>query len=105
MSASPRSYAKPPPASSVLSEYSNTRDNPLFGCSSSSSPESEGRVGATRGVSDVSGSRRGRSASRSSGPGAQGSGSGSESGRSLSRIGTGRRLRSPSRGHHGNSEV
>ncbi|XP_008792465.2 uncharacterized protein LOC103709064 [Phoenix dactylifera] len=104
VSAVPRSYAKPPLASSVVSEYSNTRDNPLFGCSSSSSPESEGRVSATKGGSDVSGSRKGRSMSRSSGIGAEGSGSRSESGRSLSRIGTGRRLRSVSRGHHGNSE-
>ncbi|KAG1338253.1 hypothetical protein COCNU_04G005590 [Cocos nucifera] len=104
VSAVPRSFIKPPPASSVLSEFSNTRDNPLFGCSSSSSPDSEGRVGASKGGSDVSGSRRGRSVSRSSGLGAPGLDSRSESGRSLSRIGTGRRLRSLSRGHRGNSE-
>ncbi|XP_010922937.1 uncharacterized protein [Elaeis guineensis] len=104
VSATPRSYAKQPPASSVLSEFSNTRNNPLFGCSSSSSPDSEGRVRASKGGSDLSGSRRGRSVSRSSDLGAQGLGGRSESSRSLSRIGTGRRLRSLSRGHHGNSE-
>lgn len=103
MTAASRSYAKPPPSSSVVSDYSNTRDNPLFGCSGSSSPESEGRVAASKGVDDVSGSRRGRSASRSS-VGALSSGSRSETSRSLSRIGTGRRLRSVSRGDHGISE-
>lgn len=90
VSAAPRRCPDPSPTPPAVSDYSNTRNNPLFGCpssSSSSSPESESRVGTANGGIEASSSssRRGRPVS------IEGSGN--------------RRIRSVSRGHHGYSEV
>ncbi|XP_072975999.1 uncharacterized protein [Typha angustifolia] len=87
VSAAPRSYADRLPAEPNVSEYSTTMDNPLFGRSSSSSPESEKREGIIRTAADTSSCRTGRSMSRSSGSGKESSGNGARrvSGRSLSR--------------------
>ncbi|KAJ4978257.1 hypothetical protein NE237_009037 [Protea cynaroides] len=56
------------------------------------------------GSGSVSDSRRGRSVTRHPDYGNQSLGTGREVGRSLSRVDTGRRRRSVSRGHYGNSE-
>ncbi|KAF8398089.1 hypothetical protein HHK36_017015 [Tetracentron sinense] len=109
------------PLSGVI-DFLNKRDNPLF-CSSSSSPpdaiESEKLMGIAKfdentsnlrtpaselvssGVLD---SRRGRSVSRIPNSGNQLQETRKEMGRSLSRVDIGRRPRSVSRGHYGNSE-
>nr|CAD1817404.1 unnamed protein product [Ananas comosus var. bracteatus] len=89
VSAAPRRCPDPSPTPPAVSEYSNTRNNPLFGCpssSSSSSPESESRVGTANG-------------------GIEASSSSSRRGRPVSKEGSGnRRIRSVSRGHYGYSE-
>ncbi|WOL12023.1 hypothetical protein Cni_G20787 [Canna indica] len=93
------------PTSKHLGEYANTRDNPLFGCSSSSSsPEIEHTSEAIKG--DVFDCKRGRSMWRNSYSRNGNSCSKSQSGRSLSRDVIGRRrLRSLSRGRYGVSEI
>eukprot|EP00268_Persea_americana_P007546 TRINITY_DN12831_c0_g1_i4.p1 TRINITY_DN12831_c0_g1~~TRINITY_DN12831_c0_g1_i4.p1 ORF type:complete len:579 (-),score=125.70 TRINITY_DN12831_c0_g1_i4:149-1885(-) len=109
-------------AASNILEFSNKRDNPLF-CSSSPSPpdelESKPMVGISKSSANatniidsvnkstrasVSDSRRGRSVTRSSDLSNQFLGHRKEVGRSLSRVDTGRRPRSVSRGHYGSRE-
>ena len=85
-------------------EFMNKRDNPLFSRSGSPSllPSSESDVHyevLEGGRSDFD-SKRGRSVSRSSGFEKE-----SSSNRSLSRVSTGGRRRSVSRGHYGYPEV
>lgn len=111
-------------AASNILEFSNKRDNPLFCCSSSPSPpdelESKPMVGISKSSANatnivdsvnkstsatVSDSRRGRSVTRNSDLSDQFLGRRKEVGWSLSRVDTGRRPRSVSRGHYGSSEV
>ncbi|XP_043725879.1 uncharacterized protein LOC122672479 [Telopea speciosissima] len=104
-------------------DFLNKRDNPLFYSSTLSPPdviESENVIGIVKldeqasrlgeaarksvGTGFVSDSRRGRSVTRLSDYGNQSLATRREVGRSLSREEMGRRRRSVSRGHYGNSE-
>ncbi|XP_042515100.1 uncharacterized protein LOC122089429 isoform X5 [Macadamia integrifolia] len=104
-------------------DFLNKRDNPLFCCSSTSPPEvieSENAIGIAKfnenasrlgeaakksvGSGCVSDSRRGRSVTRHADYGNQSLATRGVVGRSLSRVDTGRRGRSVSKGHYGNSE-
>ncbi|KAJ0985296.1 hypothetical protein J5N97_003652 [Dioscorea zingiberensis] len=102
VSAVARSYSRAVTEPGEL-EFMNKRDNPLFSRSSSSSsspsPESDVRCEVFEEKSGPMDSRRGRSVSRSSGFGKEGS----NNNRSLSSM-SGRRGRSVSKGHYGNPE-
>ncbi|XP_077248858.1 uncharacterized protein LOC143888352 [Tasmannia lanceolata] len=109
-------------SSSNTVDFLNKRDNPLF-CSTTSSPPDEhqsenairipnfvessskfGELVTESMAGGVSDSRKGRSVSRNVDSRTQFSGPRKESGRSLSRVDTGRRNRSLSRDRYGNSE-
>ncbi|KAG0450899.1 hypothetical protein HPP92_026688 [Vanilla planifolia] len=101
VSAASRSYvngaaASPAAKKSSVSQFSNTRDNPLFSCSSSSSSEGEASEPVFEFGGGDSNGGRGRLVSRSSGNVEKTASNRSQSALILSRVSSGRLLRSTS---------
>ncbi|KAG0466420.1 hypothetical protein HPP92_018000 [Vanilla planifolia] len=101
VSAASRSYvngaaASPAAKKSSVSQFSNTRDNPLFSCSSSSSSEGEASEAVFEFGGGDSNGGRGRLVSRSSGNVEKTASNRSQSALILSRVSSGRLLRSTS---------